>query len=113
MAGNIYSDLVSSLDIETESQEPVFGSSMHSELEKIKEVTNSITVRVFSGSMDDPDDRHVIEDILTRGVRSQNMLVKPGDVMVLSESSTFDKSGTFFMAVKYCEVLQNNAATDS
>lgn len=105
MATNIFADLVSNLDIEAESTEPVFGAAYKDEVSAIKEKVNKLAVRVFTGSMCAPDDRHMIEDILTRGVRSQNLLEKPGDVMILSENSTFDKAGTFFMAVKYCEVL--------
>lgn len=57
--------------------------------------------RYFKGNLDHAEAKAELERLMTRSMRCQAELKKPGDVCVIAESGTFDKEGGYTVVLKY------------
>lgn len=61
-------------------------------------------VRYFSANLSDPKSRLELERLLTTSLRCQGTLKADGDVVVVSETGSFDKDGCYNVVIKYFEL---------
>lgn len=69
-------------------------------------------LKLFTGSLSDPNDCAIAEDLLTRSMRIQGYLKNPGDVAIIDRNGTFDKNGDYHIYIYYAmmpEKPKNNA----
>ena len=60
-------------------------------------------VKFFTANLSDPKSKGTLEELLTTSLRCQGLLRANGDVVVISESGTFDKDGCYNVMIKYFE----------
>jgi hypothetical protein len=53
------------------------------------------------------------EHIMTTSMNCANELRKIGDMSIFREDSTFDKSGNYMIAIKYCEVVPTGGVIET
>ena len=58
------------------------------------------------GCLGNEDFRLQANDIMTRSMRCQGTLGKPGDIMVVEQAHTFDKDGACHLMIKYVEYAE-------
>ncbi|MCB5270565.1 MAG: hypothetical protein LHW56_01825 [Candidatus Cloacimonetes bacterium] len=81
------------------------GPSSNPLQEALKKKGLTLKVRYLTGAVSDDGFRMLLEDIMTRSLHRGEVLQASGDVAVLREDHTFDKSGEYIVALKYMEVL--------
>ena len=64
-----------------------------------------LAMRYFIANMSDEGERQMAEHIMTVSLNCANELKKMGDISVFREDYSFDKSGNYLVAIKYCEVI--------
>lgn len=60
--------------------------------------------RIFTGCVNDDDNRAMVEHLFTQSYRCQGYLKKPGDLTILDYTGTFNKNGEYCMYVRYVEM---------
>lgn len=70
-------------------------------------------VKYYTANLSDAGDRATLEMILTKSLRCQGVLTTPGDIVVVTESGTFDKDGCYNVMVKYLEYCAVEAQKDA
>ena len=58
-------------------------------------------LKLFTGSLSNPEDCAIAEDLLTRSMRIQGYLKKPNDVAIIDRQGTFDKNGDYHIYIYY------------
>lgn len=61
-------------------------------------------VRYYTANLSDPKSKEKLEYILTTSLKCRGVLKSNGDLVVISESGTFDKDGCYNIMVKYFEL---------
>jgi hypothetical protein len=70
-----------------------------------KSILGRTQVRYMSAMVEDPIECESVEEVFTRALQCENMLIKPGDVSIFSEATNFDKEGRFTVVIKYAELM--------
>ena len=109
MSGNLYNQLVDLGLGEETSDSPTF-DSLFKERKDSSPFPTGTRVKYFTANLADDSLKLRLEHILTVSLTCQGQLKKPGDIVVLGESGTFDKDGCYNVMVKYLELVE--AATD-
>ena len=70
----------------------------------------STVVKYFTANLSNLESRLRLEHILTVSLKCAGVLAKEGDIVVINESGTFDKDGTYNVMIKYFEYACTQAA---
>ena len=96
---------VSGIDIDA-SEGPIPGK-LPTESKKVKGPDYSdVVIKYLVANGSDMLEMEFLEKIMTRSLRTQAKMEKPGDIIVIREDQTFDKEGNYLIAVKYAEKIE-------
>lgn len=84
--------------LEGQGGEPLFGRGRKAAAPPFPPETE---YRYFKGNLDHAKAKAELERLMTRSMRCQADLKKPGDVCVIAESGAFDKEGGYSVVIKY------------
>lgn len=107
MAGSLYNQLVDLGIGEGHSEAPLFGGM--SSIANPSPFPPNTRVKFFTANLADENSKMRLEHILTVSLRCQGLLKNVGEVVVLSETGTFDKDGCYNVMIKYLELCAEPA----
>ena len=68
--------------------------------------TKNTVIKYFSGCFENETDALMAEHIMTSSLRTRANLTNVGDIVVISETGTFDKDGGYHILIKYMELVE-------
>lgn len=102
MSGSLYNQLVDLGIGESGSEAPTLGELGGKG--SLSPFPPNTRVKFFTANLADDNSKMRLEHILTVSLRCQGVLKNVGEVVVLSETGTFDKDGCYNVMIKYLEL---------
>lgn len=107
MSGSLYNQLVDLGIGESSSEAPSLGGL--SNKGSGSPFPPNTQVKYYTANLSDESSRLMLQHLMTVSLRCQGALKNVGEVIVLSETGTFDKDGCYNIMIKYLELCSEPA----